>query len=47
MGEMVVRAIVGLFVNEVDVERLEFPTPWPLQNNTIPFADVDVQDGKR
>jgi hypothetical protein len=42
------RAIVGLFVNEVDVERSFgiFQLLGHFENNTIPFADVDVQDGK-
>lgn len=42
------RAIVGLFVNEVDVARSfgKFQLLGHFDNNTIPFADTDVQDGK-
>jgi hypothetical protein len=43
------RAIVGVFVNEVDVERSfgNFQLVGHFDNNTIPFADVDVQDGRK
>ncbi|MRR33843.1 hypothetical protein EG829_03965 [bacterium] len=42
------RAVVGLFVNEVDVSRSfgRFELLGHFENNTIPFADVDVQDGR-
>jgi hypothetical protein len=43
------RATVGVFVNEVDVARSfgQFQLLGHFDNNTIPFADVDVQDGKK
>ncbi len=42
------RSVIGLFVNEVDVARSfgQFQLLGHFDNNTIPFADTDVQDGR-
>lgn len=43
------RDIIGLFVNELDVARSvgRFQLLGHFENNTVPFADTEIQDGKQ
>ncbi|MDD2336457.1 MAG: hypothetical protein PHD01_07745, partial [Geobacteraceae bacterium] len=42
------RSIIGVFVNEVDIARNigSFQLLGHFENNTIPFADTEIKDGK-
>ncbi|MDD2320642.1 MAG: hypothetical protein PHO83_11385 [Geobacteraceae bacterium] len=42
------RSVIGVFVNEVDVARNigRFQLLGHFENNTVPFADTEVKDGK-
>lgn len=43
-----IRSIVGVFVNEIDAARSfgRFQLLGHFENNTVPFADTEVKDGK-